>query len=276
MKAYFKKSFEIFIKSFRDFDRRIILAVLYDLIFYFILILAAFVFFKLFTQRSLEIGAIQLDQIGVSQEIAQQTLDQLKSFIFFVIATPIILGIIIFVAMSLCKVLIWFQIARKKATLKGILSFMGIRAILGGIGLAGIIISTPLFFLIYFAIQIKSIFLLSLAGSIFFLGLLFLTNIKNIAYILYTEEQKVTIIKKAFVIGAKKAHLFILPYIMTAVMFLIVTDVYYYTFKFIFGSIIPVTSPPLTTAFFYIVIPFIIFFIWFRIYFYGVFKSLSD
>jgi hypothetical protein len=118
-----------------------------------------------------------------------------------------------------------------------------------------------------------SIIMSLFAGIIF----LFFANIKNLMYIYFTETKDLSCIKKAFRLGFKKVHLFIIPYLTIIASFLVFYNIYLYIFAFLFGGMAPLESAgfSLKTFFFYLIAPLIMFGLWFRIYLYSIFKSLE-
>ena len=275
MKDYFKNQIKLFLNSFKEFDTRTLFIILYDMIFFLISISSIYILVRVFSNKALAINNLPIQQITVSQELARSMLAEFKSFLLFLIIAPLIVSFIIFVSMSILKILIWFNIARKTITAQEIIKFIGIRALWLLISIGITILLTPLFLLAYFAAQASSFNLLFIVGAILFFIFVFFNNIKTIMYIKYTETKSLSIIKSSFLLGIKKAHYFIIPCIIIGVIFILFFNSYFYVFKFFFERFIPVDGESIKTMFFYLIIPMASLFAWFRIYFYNVVKDIE-
>lgn len=277
MKSYLKKHWKIFVQSFKDLDRRVFLMLVYDMLFFIIVMACSMVFSSQFVKRSAVVDPTLLEQITVSPEIASSVLSNLHQFFAFLLVSLAIFSLIIFFSMCILKILIWSCVARESITIKEIARFFGVRALWLLISTGITLAATPIFILLAFAAKVKSYGLLTISILILFLIWLFFSNIKNLLYINYTKNRSLSAIKSGFSVGIKKVHLFILPYIIASIIFLIFSNLYYYIFGFFFKNIVPLTGGnTVKSMFFYLLVPSALFLAWFRIYFYNATKSIDQ
>lgn len=248
IKKYFKKSWHLLLQSFKQLDSRMFFIVLYDLLFFAISIFAAFIFGRILQNSSLGMQLVQLDQLtNMSKPELDNVLAVFQKFLYILIGGMILLAIIIFVLMCIFKALIWFTVANKQTTVKNIKKFLLINLIWF---LAWIVPSV----LIGFIIKQELLRLLIM------IVVPLLMHFTNILYVLFTSDHHIIIIKKAFAIGIKKIHLFIIPYILSSAVLLLVSTLYW-VYKFlpesavsIIGFLIMLFYMAWSRKYFYIVI----------------------
>jgi len=217
---YLKKTKETLIESFKELDTRIINILLFDLIFYLITFLSLIKFGKQTQNKYLELNLLPMDQIGTlpQGELANVS-TQLQGFIFSLIIGFILIGVLIFISTVIFKGLIWLQTTKTKPKLNFFPKF----ALLNIVWLITCILP-----IIILAFVLKREIMAPIIAVLAILALHF----TNIIYILFTKENKLNVIKKALKIGTKKIHHYIIPYIIIAIVFFLIFQLYW-IYKFI-------------------------------------------
>jgi len=247
-KNYLKKSWRLLLKSFKDLDSRALFIFLYDFLFFFITSLSVFLYSKSVQSNLTKLTALPMDRLLEMKEPELQViLSQLKGALFLLLGGFLLVVAVIFIAVSIFKCMIWFTTARKKYDLDHILRFI-------------------LLNLIWFAMWIVPAVLLiftlrkELIPWIVVITLLGLIHFTNILYILFVHESHIRVIKHAFSIGTKKIHLFILPYIFSLIILLVLNLVYW------LYQNIDATKINFVAYFMLITIPILVYMIWSRNY----------
>ena len=246
---YIKNQYKILIKSLKEFDIKIIFIVLFDLLFYSLSLLSLFLFSKFIQNKTIEISKLPLDRlIELPQEQLKTILSELKGFLFIFILVTILLFIVIFLLACIFKSLIWLKITEKKLNKTFLKKF----------------IITKLIWNLIWLIPIVLLFLLlkkSLIAPFLVIMALLIIHFTNILYIKFNN--KLRSIKEVFKLGTKKIHLFILPYIVIILGFLIVIQLYW-IYRFLPESLQGVISA----------IILLIYIAFSRIYLYNVVKEI--
>ena len=260
---YIKNSWNLFVKSFKEFDTKVIFIVLYDLIFFSIVYISFITLAKLIQNKALNINAPQLEQLTQLQqtEIIQAS-SQLNNLWLYIYIGVILTLLIIFIAACIFKGMIWFKIAGKKANKKTIIKLIRTRALFLLISIGFIIAIIPLFISLSVAIKAQSLISVIILSTIIGLLWLIFINIKNLMYIYFTTTTNP--IKKAFRIGIKKIHLLILPYIIMFIIFIIISQLYW-LYNFMPGNISTIIT----------VLILLVYLAWFRIYLYTIVKDIE-
>ncbi|TKJ17699.1 hypothetical protein CEE44_04165 [Candidatus Woesearchaeota archaeon B3_Woes] len=189
---------------------------------------------------------MQLQQTEISQISSQ-----LSNFLWSIFVGIAIVALVTFIAMCIFKGLIWFRIANKKFNFNYSKKF---------------ILLNLLWFLIWITPAILLFFVLKkeIIAYLLVIITILLLHFTNLLYISFTKNPKLSSIKKAFKIGIKKIHLFILPYLIAIIIFLVISQLYW-LYNFMPGN----TSTIIT------VLILIIYLAWFRIYLYNVVKDIK-
>ena len=249
---YFKNSWNLFVKSFKDFDTRAIFIVLYDLIFFSIIYLSFIIFSKYIQNKSLKINIPLTEEImQLPQTEISQISSQLNNFLWFIFIGIVLVALIIFIAACTFKGLIWLKITHKKFTIDFIKKFVLLNLIWTLIWIIPIIIIA-----LVLKKDLLAPFLVIIAPLIM--------HFTNILHIFFIHTKKLSSIKRAFKIGIKKIYLFILPYILMLIIFLIISQSYW-LYNFMPGNI------PFIIAIFVL----LVYFAWFRIYLYTIVKDIE-
>jgi len=245
---YFKKSWRLLLKSFKDLDSRALFIFLYDFLFFFIASLSVFIFSKLVQSNLIKITALPMDKLlELPGPELQNILAELKGTLFLLIGGFFIVALIIFIAISIFKCLVWFITSNKKCDLEHIFKF-------------------TLLNLIWFAMWIIPALILiftlrkELIPFIVVITLLGLIHFTNILYILFVHESHIRTIKHAFSLGIKKIYLFIIPYIFSLII-LIVLNLVYWLYQNI-----DATKINFVAYFMLISLPILLYMIWSRNY----------
>jgi hypothetical protein len=212
---YLKQTKKTLIESFKELDTKIINIILFDLIFYLITFLSLIKFGKITQNKYIKLNLLPMDKIGqLPQEELTKVTSQLQGFIFTLIAGIILIVLIIFLSVVIFKGLIWLQTTKTKTKLSFFPKFALLNLIWILVCVLPIVI---LAFLLKRAIMAPIIVLIALAALHFI----------NIIYILFTKENKLNTIKKALKLGTKKLHHYIIPYLIIAIVFFLVFQVYW-------------------------------------------------
>lgn len=250
--TYFKKSWELFLESFKEFDNRAIHIVLYDLIFFSISFLSLFLFGKYLQNKSIELNLIPMDQlIGLPPEELALFSSQLKGFLMAMIIGFLLVALIVFLSMCIFKALIWFKVVKKKIGLNDISKFT---------------LLNLLWFLIWFVLAVVLFWLMKkqLLSPFFIVIVLLMMHFTNLLYIFFTDSRSLNAIKESFKFGVKKVHLFIFPYFVMLIVFLVVLQLYW------LYSFMPESVQSLITS-----VVLLTYLAWSRMYLYSVVKNIS-
>jgi len=239
------------IKSFKDFDKRIIFIVLYDLIFYSVFFICFLIFGKFLQKKAVILSTLPMEKLMELPESELNTiLTQLQGFILTLVIGFLLIALIIFIAMCVFKLLIWLKTAKKEFKLAYLKKFILLNILWFLLWLIPIII---------IFLFIKRELIAPLLLIIFILAVYF----TNILYILFTEKRDISTIKNTFKLGFKKIYLFIIPYIIITIL-LLVTFQLYWLYKFTPQNIQSIIT----------LIIILIYAAWARIYLYNVVSSI--
>lgn len=219
--GYFKKSYSIFLDSFKKIDLKIFPIVFLDLVFYSLVPLITITTFKIMQDKALALTLPQ-NLLQVGAENADKLLADLRGFYFLLIAMLILMSITIILDWSIFKGLAWGLTMKRKFNFKFFLRFF----LLNLPWLGSFII---LIFLFAFAFKQASLpiyILILLITWIYF---------TNIIYVLFIKNPNLKSIKKAFKLAFTKFHYFILPYIALLIILLIIYLVMNLTILLPFG-----------------------------------------
>lgn len=218
VKKIIKKD-SLFVKSFKDLDKRLIHTVMFDALFYLVLF---GILILTFTSLSWNFEAVReaiptLTNVmgdiegGVMTEDVTQKLTELNTLFFIAIARTILILLVIFVVSLLVgtffKGLIWARILHKKFDIHFYKRF-ALFNILWIIPWAVIIV------VLLFAIR-STIVLWYILGII----IVFL-HFTSVIYVLFEKEHKFSrILKDTFILGVEKIYYFIIPYLLIVLLF---------------------------------------------------------
>ncbi len=255
-KNYFKKSWELLLNSFKEFDNRAIHIVLYDLIFFSISFLSLFLFGRYLQNKSIELNLISIDKlIGMPPEELALFSSQLKGFLMAMIIGFLLVALIVFLSMCIFKALIWFKVAKKKITLNDISKFT---------------LLNLLWFLIWSVLAVVLFWFMKkqLLAPLFIVIALLMMHFTNLLYIFFSDSKglgaKLGVIKESFKFGIKKFHLFIFPYFIMLVVFLMILQLYW------LYSFMPESIQSILTS-----IILLTYLAWSRMYLYSVVKGMK-
>ena len=253
---YFKKNWEILLKSFKEFDNRAIHIVLYDLIFFSISFLSLFLFGRYLQNKSIELNLISIDQLmGLPPEDLVLLSSQLKGFLMAIIIGFLLVALIVFLSMCIFKALIWFKVVKKKIELNDISKFT---------------LLNLLWFLIWSVLAVVLFWFMKkqLLAPFFIIIALLMMHFTNLLYIFFTDSKGLGagfgVIKESFKFGIKKAHMFILPYFIMFIVFLAVLQLYW------LYSFMPEGVQSVITS-----IVILTYLAWSRMYLYSVVKGIE-
>jgi hypothetical protein len=203
---YLEKNYRLFLASFRKIDIRIFLIVFFDLVFYFLVPLIIAGTFNVLQKRAMAIKLPQtLLQLGA--ENAEKVVAELRAFLFLLVAMLVLMVVVIILDWTIFKGLAWCLTLKKKLNLRFFLRFFLLNLLWLGLFAALVVL-----FAIIFKESIVPI-------HIILLGLLWM-YFTNIMYVFFVKKESVKSIKKAFKVAFTKAHCFILPYAVLAVLLL--------------------------------------------------------
>jgi len=219
--GYFKKSYSIFLDSFKKIDLKIFPIVFLDLVFYSLAPLIAITTFKIIQDKALALTLPQ-NLLQVGAENADKLLADLRGFYFLLIAMLILMSITIILDWSIFKGLAWGLTIKRKFNFKFFLRFF----LLNLPWLGSFII---LIFLFAFAFKQASL-------PIYMLILLIIwIYFTNIIYTLFIKNPNLKSIKKAFKLAFTKFHYFILPYTVLLIILIMIYLVMNLTILLPFG-----------------------------------------
>src|SRR3989338_5790668 len=196
--SFAKQNYLAFTGSFKRIDLRFFLILSLDILFYFIFVQLGNLFIKALERKAADVDLAQ-NFLGLNQQAAASLLSSVRGFFFYMIFLAILFLILIVIAWSIFKGMIWSVTAGKKFGLEFFKKFLLLN-----------LIWLPAWFLLLLlaAIAIKpataAIYLIVLSATAFYLT--------NILYPLFLKESRLNKIKEAFKIGIKKLHHFIIPY----------------------------------------------------------------
>jgi len=215
----------LFMKSFKEIDKRLIHIVMLDALFY--LALFGILLFT-FTSLNWNFEAVKesvptLTDIvgdiegGKIDEDMTQKLTEINAIFYMAIARTILILVVIFIVSLmvgiLFKGLIWAKILHKKFDIHFYKRF-ALLNILWIIPWALIIV------VFLFAIQSMIVFWYIIGIIILFL------HFTNIIYVLFEKKKKFSIIlKDTFILGVEKIRYFLIPYLLIALVFFILVHV---------------------------------------------------
>jgi hypothetical protein len=211
--VYFKKSYKIFINSFKKIDLRIFFIVFFDLVFYFLVFLIGIstkIIFENYLYANLPQILSQLENpLQLGEESLRDLLSNLRWFLFFLVVMAVLPLIIIIIDWSIFKGVAWGLTIKRKFNFKFFLRFFLLN--LAWLGLFVILI-----FLFAFAFKRTA---LPIYMSILLIIWIYFTNI---IYTLFIKNPNIKSIKKAFKLGFTKIHYFTLPYFILVLILIII------------------------------------------------------
>lgn len=219
---YLKNNIKIYVSSFKN--KNILLVLILNLSF--IIVTAALITLtKKISQPWIDkIQKVDLSNIVFQTEAQLQTIvSTLKGFILFAIFTAILFILLLITNWSLFQGIIYNILLKKRFNLKSFGKFL----------LLNIIWFIPWLILIFIILFGAKYFI----TPTLILMLLFL-HFSFILYILFTKNNKIKI-KQSLKIGTLKIHHFIIPYILIAITFIIISQlnllkISYLTIAFIY------------------------------------------
>lgn len=195
--------------SARKIDfKSVLLIVFFDAVFY---ILALFMF-KFWSQRiQLKMAALSLpsDLASIGQERLQALVREVQSFyLLLIISFVLVLVAIIFLA-GILKGIIWAKTTNTKLSLALISKFIALNLIWMSFWFALV------FAIAYYALQQAAPLLMGIA-------LLLAFYLTNSLYTIFMKKQKISAILDALKISTAKVHLFLLPYALMILLFIVI------------------------------------------------------
>ena len=240
------KQLTLFKDSFK-LDITFIKVIIFDLLFYVILIPSFFVVGILLNKWAQKMDLDMLNQqiLTKSAEEIQALTSQVQSFIAILIITVVILVLIILAAWSLSRGLIYTTLLKKKLTKGYFLKFMLLNLIIGIVALI---------LLIFFSVIVNAI---PPAIYLFYAVVLIAGYLSVLMCVLFTKKNKIfNSIVKGFSEGAIKLKKLIIPCVLILVVFIILSLI-----SFLLGRAQLTITPYIS------LLIFVIFMAWARIYF---------
>ena len=262
--SYLEKEWLNLKNSFKAYNIKALLTLVYDSIFYIFSIASIFLYFFYIDKQAAKLNLSSLDEILLDAAKAKELYPHLQKFIFFdVFFCFILLVVVVFVVMALTKLKIWSEITNNKANKKDSLKFIGIRFVWSLIMIPAYAVIVPAS-MIFIALLKAGAYPASFIPLIIIIVIfLLMSNTKIIMYIDYLKTKNFSCIPSSFKIGFKKAHKFILPYIVSIILFILfiqLSNLFFFASDIIQGYI----------AIFLMVL----YFSWFRLYIYEVSKTI--
>ena len=214
----------LFVKSFKELDKKLIYTIILDILFYVVLLgIVVFTFaslkwnFEAVKEAIPTLTYILGDVENIATEDAAQKLTELNAAFFIAIARTILILLVIFIVSLMAgiffKALIWTRILHKKLDIHFYRRFTLLNML-------WIVPWALAIVILLFAI--KSMFVFFYIILIIFLFLHF----TNILYVLFEKKKKFSIIlKETFMLGTGKIHHFILPYVWVALLFFLLVNI---------------------------------------------------
>ncbi|MCK4521583.1 MAG: hypothetical protein KAU20_03340 [Nanoarchaeota archaeon] len=218
---YLKKTWDLLKESFKEMDiRKVIFIVLYDLLFFSIIFFSFFIFGRILKNKALQMQDLPLQKITMlPKEELESILGVMQHFLFALIAGLVIVLLIVFISMCLFKGLIWCSTLKKKFNIKFYLKFL---------------VLNLLWFLIWLIPTILLAILMKRELIVFLIIVVipFLMHFTNLLYISFIKNNRLNAIKDAFRTGSKKIHLFLVPYAIIIILFIVISQLYW-IYKFL-------------------------------------------
>ena len=209
--GFLELNYSMFINSFRKIKLWILAIIALDIAFYFILMQAGTLFLGMLQQKA---SGITLDSALLANPAGIEALSStIRGFFIFLIASIIILIVFIAALSGILKGIIWTISAGKKPAFVFMKKFLL---------LSMIWIPSWLILVFLLAIGIKQD-----TAPLFILALVpFYLHFTNVLYILFLEESRIGMIKKAFSMGIRKILYYLIPYAAIALLFYAISSVY--------------------------------------------------
>ncbi|MBL7055696.1 hypothetical protein ISS07_02165 [Candidatus Woesearchaeota archaeon] len=201
-----KHSYSLFLDSFKDIDKKFPLVILYDFLFYFVLVQAGNLML-LFLQKKASSINLTNDFLALDPAQATSMLSSLKGFLFFVVLAMVLFVLFNTINASLFKGLVWSTSSKKSYNKETFKNFLKIN-----------IVWIPSWVILVFLWNvIMTQQAATIAGVITLLLALHLTGIINVSIL----RKSKTPLKDAFSLGIKKLHFFLIPYLVVSIFFFI-------------------------------------------------------
>ena len=246
---FIKQNYTLLINSFKRINLKILLILIFDILFYFIFIQVGKFLLKVITKKADNVDLTQ-NLIDLNQQAANNLLSSMREFFLFFAFSIILFLILMIISWSIFNGLIWSIVSDKKFNLKFFKKFFLLNLICLQIWFLLIIL-----FAIIMKPQTAAIFMIIILIIAFYLT--------NILYPLFLKENRIRKIKEAFKLGISKIHYFIVPYAIIIALFLIILNAY---------NLIIVKIYPNPYVLYGIILLFIA---WLRYYFVEIVTSLS-
>lgn len=213
--GYFKCLYNDIISSLRDTKKIILVVALYDFLFYVFLYLGSKLL-TIMTNRQLERIQPMLGEMmtTITTDLAQleNNLAVMKGFQNFLIIAPIIFLLFVIIDWTIFKGIIWVNILKKRFDLKYFKNFLALNL---------------LWFIPWAILLVLVIVLVRQNASAYIVLFLFvlLMHMSGVLCIAFAKENKIiNSIKQAFSIGIGKIHLFLVPYTILIILFVVVSQ----------------------------------------------------
>lgn len=204
----------LFVKSFKKINKNVVHIMMHDLLNLVFVIAGFFVWMKFLNVKAAQLATIDLENImSASAAEVSVNIALIRGFIISLSLTTVLFLIYFAVVWSFFNGNIWSIILRKRFTLKYYKKFLLLN-------LAWV-----------FAWAVFSVvFLMSMnrtAAVYFFIIIFFIIiHLTNILYVSFTEEPKLKSVKKAFELGFKNIHRFIVPYVLIWIVGIVLSFVF--------------------------------------------------
>ena len=200
---YLKNKWKELLDSFKEFDKRVIFIVFYDIIFFSIVLLCFLVYGKIMGKLSAALNLVDTNQLmSLPQNELSSLLASLKGFLVYLIAGFVVVLLIILVAMCFFQGLIWFKIARKKFDC-----------------FKKFVVVNLVWFLIWLILIVFLVLVLKkeALAPVMLAIILSIVHFTNILYVKFSQEHSFDVIKKSLVIGL--ASFYLIPYLIFGLIF---------------------------------------------------------
>jgi len=195
---FVKQNYINFVNSFKRIDLKIFLILLVDVLFYMVFIQIGKYFLNLLQDKATNID-LNSNILGLNQQVATGLLSSVRGFFIFAIFLIILFLLLMIINWSLFKGFIWSITTNKKFNLNFFKRFFILNVLWVSIWFILILL-----FAFVIITQSAPIFMMVVLVVAFYFT--------NILYPLFLKSHKINEIKRAFKLGIKKIHYFIIPY----------------------------------------------------------------
>lgn len=209
---------DILVNSFKKINLNILLIAILDALFYF---LSGYLVIFWLQRIKAKIAAFNLppDIISLGPERARQLVSGIREFYFLIILSFMLLLIAIIFLASILKGIIWAKTANAKINFRLISKFLALNLIWMGFWFVLVILISYL---------VEPAFAPSFMIAAIVLGFYF----TNTLYTLFMKKHELKSIIKAVRLNIMKIHLFLLPYLLIAVLFYFIVKLGFLNFRY--------------------------------------------